>query len=183
MALNGPRRPAPLTRISVTPRHTGRKRHMGDLPVPSPAQARKIWGSMARPSTRRVATKLRQAGIPISHQTINRWRRNQWRPLEREQHPLETARARLDDGVPLLTGDPMTTANSLVEQTTEREKLEQLTDRELLRRAAREVAIAVCLGRPCDAAPSGPGAGKASRGGHPDAGTRTMRPGRLGRVL
>jgi hypothetical protein len=46
---------------------------MGDLPAPNPALARKIWDSMTRPSTRRVATRLRQAGIPVSHQTINRW--------------------------------------------------------------------------------------------------------------
>jgi hypothetical protein len=40
---------------------------MDNLPTPNPALARKIWDSMARPSTRRVATKLRQAGIPVSH--------------------------------------------------------------------------------------------------------------------
>ena len=37
-------------------------RQTADLPIPSPAQARKIWESMANPSTRRVATRLRQAG-------------------------------------------------------------------------------------------------------------------------
>jgi hypothetical protein len=44
-----------------------------------------------------------------------------------------------------MTGDPMTTVRVLVQQTTERETLEQLSDGELLRKAARELLIAVCL--------------------------------------
>jgi hypothetical protein len=119
---------------------------MGDLPAPNPALARKIWDSMTRPSTRRVATRLRQAGIPVSHQTINRWRRNQWRPLERAEHPLETARAQLDDAVPVLTGDPLTTAEVLVAQSAaERDKPEQLTEGQRLHEAARALAMSVTL--------------------------------------
>jgi hypothetical protein len=38
----------------------------------------------------------------------------------------------------------LSAAKSFVEESAEREELEQLTDRQLLRRAAREVAIAVC---------------------------------------
>jgi hypothetical protein len=76
--------------------------------------------------------------------TIARWRSQNWRPLEHEQqHPLEAARASLDDAVPLLTGDPLTTATSFVQGSIEGEALGQLTDDEILRRAAREVAIAV----------------------------------------
>jgi hypothetical protein len=53
-------------------------------------------GRMARPSTRRVAAKLRQAGASTSHETINRPRRAGWRPLERARHPLEAARDALE---------------------------------------------------------------------------------------
>ena len=77
---------------------------MSDLPAPNPALARKVWDSMARPSTRRVARKMRQAGAPISHMTVARWRSRGWRPLEREQHPLDVAREQLDDAVPWGTG-------------------------------------------------------------------------------
>jgi hypothetical protein len=35
--------------------------------------------------------------------------------LEREQHPLEAARASLDYAVPLLSGDPTTTARGFVQ--------------------------------------------------------------------
>jgi hypothetical protein len=59
------------------------------------------------------------------------WRRRGWRPLEREQHPLEVAREQLDDAVPLVTGDPMTTAKVLVERSAEREELESLPDGQL----------------------------------------------------
>jgi hypothetical protein len=116
------------------------------MALTNPTLAKRVWESMANPSTRRVATKLRQAGSTISHQTINRWRRDGWRPLEHERrHPLEAAREQLDDAAPLLTGNPLTTAQVLVEQSTEREKLERLSDDELLRRAAREVTIAVYI--------------------------------------
>jgi hypothetical protein len=55
------------------------------------------------------------------------------------------ARASLDDAVPLLTGNPMSTAESLVQEGAEREKLERLTDEQLLCRAARQLLIALCM--------------------------------------
>ena len=80
-------------------------------PLPfGPAVAKRLWETMRIPSTRRVARKLRQAGTSVSHMTVARWRNRGWRPLEREQHPLEVAREQLDDAVPLLTVDAMTTA-------------------------------------------------------------------------
>jgi hypothetical protein len=119
---------------------------MAELPNPTPALARKIWESMAKPSTRRVATRLRQAGFSISHMRVARWRNRGWRPASREDHPLEVARAALNDAVPLLTSDPTTTAEVFVEQkAAERRSLEQLSDTELLRTAAREVAVALIM--------------------------------------
>jgi hypothetical protein len=44
------------------------------------------------------------------------------------QHPLEAARDDLDDALPLLTGDPMSTAASFVQQSGKRESLEEWTD-------------------------------------------------------
>src|SRR6202040_3781253 len=88
-------------------------------------------------------TKLRQSGASISHQTVARWRRRGWRPLEREQHPLEVTGALLDDAVPILTMDAMTTAKVLVEDSAERD--EQMPESELLRRAARALAADVIL--------------------------------------
>jgi hypothetical protein len=88
---------------------------------------------------------MAQAGAPISHMTVARWRSRGWRPLEREQHTLEVAREQLDDAGPLLTGEPMTTAKVLVEGSAEREELEKLPDGQLLRQAAREAATAVIV--------------------------------------
>lgn len=76
--------------------------------------------------------KLRQSGSSISHETAARWRRRGWRPLEREQHPLEVAREQLDDAAPLLTRDPV--AEDLNE-SAEPAELEAVPDGELLRRA------------------------------------------------
>jgi hypothetical protein len=114
---------------------------MSDLPAVNPALARKVWESMAHPSTRRVARKLRQSGTSISHETVARWRRRGWRPLDREQHPLDAGREQLDDAVPLLTGDATTAAGDLAKASSQRAELEILPDGELLNRAARALAI------------------------------------------
>jgi hypothetical protein len=76
-----------------------------------------------------------------------------WRPLDREQQPLDLARAALDDAIPVLTCDPLTTAERFVG----REQLDYLSDAELLRKASRELAIAVivvadAVTRPADTA-------------------------------
>jgi hypothetical protein len=47
--------------------------------------------------------------------------------------------------VPVLSGDPMTTSTSFVQGSAEGEALEHLSDTELQRRAARQVAVAVCV--------------------------------------
>jgi hypothetical protein len=104
--------------------------------------ARQVWEQMAHPSARRVAQKLRQAGRPVSHETINRWRSRGWRPLEREQHPIDRAWAALDDAVPVLTGDPLTTAESFAGASVDPESLDDLSDAELLRMATRRLAMA-----------------------------------------
>ena len=83
---------------------------------------------MSNPSTRRVAQKIRQAGRAVSHETIRRWRTNGWRPLDREQHPLDAARAALDDAIPVLTSDPLTTAESFVGASNWAEALDHLSD-------------------------------------------------------
>ena len=119
---------------------------MPQLKTCTPALAKEVWQATPNASTRRVATKLRQSGARVSHMTVARWRSQGWRPLNGEpQHPLEAAREQLDDAAPLLTGNPLTTAKVLVEQSTERDKLDKLTDGELLREAARSLAIAVIV--------------------------------------
>ena len=99
---------------------------------------------MPHPSVRGVARRLRQAGLPVSYQTVHRWKRNRWRPIERTEHPIESARRRLDDATPLLTGDPRTTAEGLAKASVDRAaEIEKFPDGELLRRAARALAADV----------------------------------------
>ena len=72
--------------------------------------------------------------------TVARWRTQGWRSLQQEpRHPLELARNHLDDAAPVLTGDPMSTAETIVQGSADHETLEGLSDAELLRRTAREV--------------------------------------------
>jgi hypothetical protein len=121
------------------------KHAMADLPLPTPAQARKIWESMQNPSTRRVARKLRQAGLPVSHMTVSRWRARGWRSAAWDQHPLEAARAALDDAVPLLTGDPMTNVKDLIEKHEKRTELEAMNEDQLLARAMKETLVGLAV--------------------------------------
>jgi hypothetical protein len=121
------------------------KHAMADLPLPTPAQARKIWESMQNPSTRRVARKLRQAGLPVSHMTVSRWRARGWRSAAWDQHPLEAARAALDDAVPLLTGDPMTKVKDLIEKHEKRTELEAMNEDQLLGRAMKETLVGITV--------------------------------------
>jgi hypothetical protein len=113
---------------------------MAQLKTCNPAQAKRVWESMPNASTRRVARRLRQSGVGISHMTVARWRNQNWRPsLQEARHPLELARDHLDDAVPVLTGDPMTASTSFLREGADREPPEPLSDDEVLRRAAREV--------------------------------------------
>jgi hypothetical protein len=100
---------------------------------------------MALPSTRRVARKFRQAGRAVSHETVRRWRANGWCPVASEQHPLDLARAALDDAIPVLTCDPLTTAESFVGASMMPGALDELSDAELLRKASRQLAIAIIV--------------------------------------
>jgi hypothetical protein len=85
-----------------------------------------------------VARALQRAGYPIHFVTVARWRAQNWR-AEASDHPLEIARAQLDAVAPLVTGDPETTLNDLIDDP-DRADLGQSSDAELLRRVAREVA-------------------------------------------
>ena len=114
-------------------------------PVPTPAEARRIWESTPNPSSRRVARKLSQSGARVSHMTVSRWRRRGWRPVVKPEHPLDTARAALDDALPLVTGDPSTNAAAFAKNSADEEKLKHLSDAQLIRKASRELAIAVIV--------------------------------------
>ena len=114
-------------------------------PAVTPTLAQQVWEGMSNPSTRRVAQKIRQAGRAVSHETIRRWRTNGWRPLDREQHPLDAARAALDDAIPVLTSDPLTTAESFCAANKDDAPIDELSDAELIRRASRELASATVV--------------------------------------
>lgn len=112
---------------------------------PGPALARKIWESMERPSARRVAQRLTQSGSPLSHETVNRWRRSGWRNVERRPHPLDAARGALDDAVPVLIDDPLATTSTVTAQSPELASLQELTESQLVRRAARELLQGIAV--------------------------------------
>src|SRR5206468_3568933 len=110
------------------------------LPRLLPELAKSVWNAQWRPSARRVARALTQAGHPVHYTTINRWRSQGWRAIKGE-HPLDAARANLDSAVPVLTGDPTTNADDLADLSQAKAELEKLSDKELLAAAARAALI------------------------------------------
>jgi hypothetical protein len=110
----------------------------------TPAMARRVWEAQRRPSARTVARALTLAGRPVHFVTIARWKTQDWRPV-RSDHPLEVARSQPDAVAPLVSGDPKTTLDDLIDDPARRRDLDELTDAEVLRRAAREAAIATAL--------------------------------------
>jgi hypothetical protein len=115
------------------------------MPRPVTAQeAQLVWKAQRKASARSVAKALNQAGRHVHFTTISRWQREAWRPVQNE-HPLERAHAALDSAIPVLTRDPTSTCDQLLASSDEREELDRLPDRELIRRASRELAIAMIM--------------------------------------
>jgi hypothetical protein len=113
------------------------------LPKVTPALAQRVWAGQQRPSARRVARAMQHAGYRVHFTTVNRWRAQGWRTTAAD-HQLEIARGRLEAAAPLVTGDPETTVHDLIDNPTHSD-FDELTDAEVLRRAAREVAIATAI--------------------------------------
>jgi hypothetical protein len=90
-----------------------------------------------------VARALQQAGYTVHFVTIARWRAQDWK-AKASAHPLEIARSQLEAVVPLVTGNPETTIHDLIDEPV-RKDFGELAEGEVLRRVAREVAIATTL--------------------------------------
>jgi len=120
---------------------------MRNLPSPiTPAEAKRVWEHLPRPSARRVATALRQAGRGGIHfTTINRWRAQKWKPVQHDPHPIEAARLALDVAAPVLTGNATGGIEAFLEGRNHSKNFDGVIDRELLRCAARKTLIAVNL--------------------------------------
>jgi hypothetical protein len=55
------------------------------LPKATPALARRVWARQQRPSARRVARAMQQAGYPVHFVTVARWRAQNWRAKASDQ--------------------------------------------------------------------------------------------------
>jgi hypothetical protein len=82
-------------------------------------------------------------GKPVHHVTIARWKVQGWRSVSFD-HPLEIARGQIEAVAPLVTGNPETTIQALIDDPAHNH-FDGLSDGEILRRAARELAIATTL--------------------------------------
>jgi hypothetical protein len=111
----------------------------------TPEEAKRVWVSIPNPSARRVAKALTQSGRRVHHSTVARWRAQDWRPVADSLHPIEAARQRLEMAAGVLTGDPAAGVEALVKQSGSQDDLGVLSDRELLRKASREMLIAIRL--------------------------------------
>jgi hypothetical protein len=76
--------------------------------------AKRVWSRQQRPSARRVARAMGLAGYPVHWATVARWHKSDWK-AEPSAHPLEVARAQLEAVAPLVTGEPETTLDDLID--------------------------------------------------------------------
>jgi hypothetical protein len=111
----------------------------------TPREAKAVWNSLGSPSTRTVARAMTRAGRRVHHSTIARWRDRDWRSAASGEHPIEAAKEALDIAARLLTGDPRGGVELLEMYAPGNERFEGLTDQELLRRATRELLIALIV--------------------------------------
>jgi hypothetical protein len=81
-------------------------------------------------------------GRTVHYTTVARWKSQGWRTVKSD-HPLEIARRRIEAVAPLVSGDPETTVQDLIDDA--RNDFDALPDSQVLRRAAREAAIATAL--------------------------------------
>jgi hypothetical protein len=120
------------------------KTPMRHPPAVTPTLAQQVWRACPTRAPAGWPRKSAKLAEP-PHETIRRWRTNGWRPLDREQHPLDAARAALDDAIPVLTSDPLTTAESFCAANKDDAPIDELSDAELIRRASRELASATVV--------------------------------------
>jgi hypothetical protein len=107
----------------------------------TPEEAKRVWVAIPNRSSRRVAKALTQSGRRVHHSTIARWRAEDWRPVAHNLH----ARQAFDMAARVLTGDPVAGLKVLSDEGGRQQELEGLSDRELLRKASREMLIAIRL--------------------------------------
>jgi hypothetical protein len=82
---------------------------MLDLPAAvTPREAKRVWDSQRRPSSRRVATFLTQTGHPVHFTTVARWKRRDWRADTNpdEENPCTRSDGRVVQGPPAASRRP-----------------------------------------------------------------------------
>lgn len=78
----------------------------------TPADAKAAWESMPQPSARKVADKLKAAGKPVSHKTVNQWRNAGWpgttpaEQVEKAEKAAAQASAALQVPAAQVSGEP-----------------------------------------------------------------------------
>jgi len=108
--------------------------------------AKMVWQGLRGPrSSRKVSKKLIQAGFYAHHTTIARWRRRGWPATGKGKDSIDAARASVDVAVPILTGNPNTSTDELVNISEAKAQLERLSEKELITAAARQALVTITV--------------------------------------
>jgi hypothetical protein len=111
---------------------------MRALRVPAtPEEVKAVWESQCNPTAQSVAQALRQVGKKISAKKVAQWKALDWDPIIPPRHPVDAAMDALDAVVRLLTGDPTSTARSILRMQETAAELDTLSEEELLKRRTR----------------------------------------------
>ena len=123
-----------------------REPERSQLPTPvTPLEAKCVWDSQRRPSSRSVARALTERGRTVHFTTVARWKKERWCTNPLQEHPLSTALRMVDLAIPLLTDDPTTLAWDLLSGTQPKQVSDIADDNERLRNFARECLTIVII--------------------------------------
>lgn len=119
----------------------------GSYATVSPAEVKAVFDALGHnTSPYTVARRLTQAGRPIHHKTVKKWKATNFKPGTDKRH------ISIDTNVPVLTGDPTTTVTDLVppraplgEADGSRYALEKMSTTEVMMLSARDVHITAIL--------------------------------------
>jgi hypothetical protein len=88
---------------------------MNKSPI-SPGEAKEVWDSLDKPSSRKVSARFTAAGRPVGDRTIARWKSDGWTGTTAANivKAADASVAAIDSAVPALTGDVRSTMADIV---------------------------------------------------------------------
>jgi hypothetical protein len=97
----------------------------GHPSVIAPSEAKAVWDATPKPSLRKVAKRMADAGRAVSFKTLQRWQKAGWTDAKEPAKQIAAAAEKINDAAPALTGDAKPLIAPLDEKTSNAELTEK----------------------------------------------------------